>query len=173
MPLSFVRFLLVVCLSLLVGSCISEDMEASAASALYPKMDAQLKQAFVTCFRNYGKISTKKLLASLVEPSAVVVADRVVTLTGYKGVPDRDEIQVYEATADDDVAWLTNLRRGPGVSPCVMNTCSRLLREKTEEEIDSLHFFQVLSDTAKELSSLVRQNEVDVPVIVAEARAQC
>ena len=173
MSLALVRLLSVVCCLLVAVKCSSQEMEASAASALYPKMDSRLKQAFYTCFRNYRKISTKKLIASLVDPSVIPVADRVVALTEYAGVPPRHEVQVYEATADNDIAWLTSLRRGPGVSPCVMNTCSRLLGEANENEIDSLLFLQFLSDTAVELSRLVRQNNVNVPEMVAEARVEC
>lgn len=135
-------------------------------------MDPQLKQAFYTCYRNYGKISTKKLLASLVDPKAILVSDEMVSLTGYNGIPSRQDVQVHEATAEDDIGWLESLRRGPGVSPCVMNTCSRVLKATDQQkEIDTLYFLEVLSGTAVELSRLVRQHGVDVPRMVSKARA--
>eukprot|EP00977_Amphora_coffeiformis_P016811 scaffold5317_cov160-Amphora_coffeaeformis.AAC.19 len=125
-----------------------------------------------TCgYRNYGKISTRKLIACLVDPGAISVVDRVVTLTGCRGIPSRNQVKVYDATVGTDIVWLTKLRKGPGESPCVMNTCSRLLGEGNKA--DSLLFFQVLCDTAVELSRLVSQHKANVPEMVAEARTRC
>lgn len=153
-------------------------MNTQAAVQIYPLMDSQLKQAFYTCYQNYGKISTKKLIACFVEPTAVSVADQIIARTGYKPVPSRTTVKQYKETANDDIACLVNLAVGPGVSPCVMRTCHRLLQEqhsagKEGMTIDTLHFLQVLCATAVELSRLVRQHQIDVPQMIANARKQC
>lgn len=150
-------------------------MEDSAAVKLYPKMEPDLQKAFYSCYRNFGKISTKKLIASFVDAPSVIALDQIILQTKYDGVPSRDSVEFYEPTAD--IEWLRTLRRGPGVSPCVMRTCERLLFDLSGDEkdsgmVDTLRFLEKLSATAVELSRLVRDHKVDVPRIVADARSK-
>lgn len=75
-----------------------------------------------------------------------------------------------DGAPDDDIQWLKNLKRGPGVSTCVMRTCRRLFNEEGTFSVDTLAFFEMLAATAVGLSRKVREAGLDVPAIVAEAR---
>ena len=147
-------------------------MKAEATLTVYPKLNANMQQAFYTCFCNYGKISTKKLLASLVGTQARMVADEIVEQVQYENVPSRSNVVFHQAPPVDDMAWLDHLPLGPGVSPCVNRTCARLLRD-VDEIIDELLFLQVLCATAIQLSRLVKQHQLDVPEMIARARVVC
>lgn len=130
---------------------------------VYPKLNASMQQAFYTCFCNYGKISTKKLLATLVGTQAKKVADEIVEQVHYENFPSRADVVFHQAPQADDLAL------GPGVSPCVNRTCARLLQE-VDEIIDELLFLQGLCATAIQLSRLVKQHQVNVPEMIARAR---
>ena len=149
-------------------------MKAVGAVTLYPKLDPDMKQAFYTCYSNFGKISTKKLLACLVGCEARKAADEIIRLAHYEGVPSRQVVVFHEPSAD--TAWLKRLPLGAGVSPCVNRTCARLLEGQCSSEdvmIDELTFLQALSTTAVQLSRLVNKYQVNVPAIVARARKVC
>ena len=156
-----------VCSLLLMQSTSSEKM--SPAVELYPRMDPALQKAFYTCYKNNGKISTKKLIASFIDKQAIGVARVVVAQANYD-VPDAPAT-TNDPPADDDVQWLRDLRRGPGISPCVMRTCERLNRSM-QDQIDTLAFFEALAATALELSRQVQAHGVNVPELVAQAREQ-
>ena len=147
----------------------------SAAATVFPKMDTELQQAFYTCVQNYGKISTKKLLASFIEPRAIRVADKVIALAEYPGVPSRQDVPIQASPSKDtDLSWLTSLPKGPGVSPCVINTCERLLEQTSDDtHIDTLAFVEALCRTALQLKKLVQQHKVDVSSMIAQAREEC
>mmetsp|Transcript_18668 Transcript_18668/g.28216 ORF Transcript_18668/g.28216 Transcript_18668/m.28216 type:complete len:186 (+) Transcript_18668:166-723(+) len=164
----------------------------SAAAELYQWMDHELQQAFYVCYQNFGKISTKKLVACL--GHADITRELVSRTQGELQIPrirrnnSTDELAFAEendfviVTEDGGVMnndikfdcphWLNNMPIGPGVSPCVDIACRVQLAShyaaastgKNDESvsIDSFSFYRTLCENASELRTLVEKYEVDL-----------
>lgn len=164
----------------------------SAAAELYQWMDHELQQAFYVCYQNFGKISTKKLVACL--GHANITRELVSRTEGELQIPqirrnnkstdelafakENDFVIVTEhgGVMNNDIRfdcphWLNNMPIGPGVSPCVDIACRIQLAShyaastgKNDESasIGSFSFYRTLCENASELRTLVEKYEVDL-----------
>ena len=146
----------------------------NAAAELFPRMDVLLQTAFVLCYNTYGKVATKKLISCFVDPTAVRVAQRLITsLDGAYDIPpppSKDIKMPMEPSHQEHApSWLVTMPIGPGISPCVNNTCIKLLQNESRE-VDTLAFLECLCDTAVELRRVIQSKQLNVAAIVAEVR---
>ena len=132
---------------------------------MFLRKSMDLKNAFYTCYKVYGKVSTKKLIACFQDPQAIQASKKVVdALDNRYNIPPRPS-ELYPYDEDEGMAWLAEMPVGPGVSPCVNNTCQICLL--SEGTISTLDFFQVLCGTAAEPSHMIRTMRVDVSELLA------
>jgi len=151
----------------------SPTTRRNAADVLFPRMDGLLQHAFVVCYNTYGKIATKKLISCFVDPTAVTVAQRVVSsLDGAYDIPPAPSQNITMSTEpshhEDAPSWLATMPIGPGISPCVHNTCLKLIQNESGEVVDTLAFFECLCDTACELCRVIQSKQLNVSAIVAQ-----
>ena len=137
----------------------------NAAADLFPRMEGHLQDAFLTCYKTYGKVATKKLLSCVRQPAANQAIQQIIALTGYDvpAPPPKFWSIQGEKIAPE---WLAIMPVGPGVSPCVNNTCRKLL--SSEQTITTLVFLECLCDTAIELKRAIQTNQVDVADIIRQ-----
>jgi hypothetical protein len=154
--------------------------KANAAAHLFDRMDHDLQNAFFTCYMNFGKVSTKKLIACFCNRPTVNVVRQVLEQNEF-GVPSPPS-KLYKISEEgnsgtvDCPDWLAAMPVGPGVSPCVNSTCIAFLEEALEGQegeempVDSLRFFEALCGIARGPSRIVSSRDIDVGAIVARER---
>jgi hypothetical protein len=148
----------------------TEKHRSNAAAELFRFMSPDLRNAFFTCYRTYGKVSTKKLISCFQHPSAVEATSKFTSAVENRyDIPDPPS-KIFQWQEVHGMSWVREMPVGPGVSPCVNNTCERLLLESSGEgrTINSLYFFQTLCGVATELSLIIRSMNVDIAKLLAE-----
>lgn len=144
----------------------------NAATELFSRMDGDIKDAFYTCYKTYGKVSTKKLLVCFQNPTTVRAIDEVVGMMADGlnpfELPSKPPtfFSFDDSVEERGVAWLNEMPIGPGVSPCVNNTCKHFLNGERTDEVSSLDFFRALCGIASEPRSIIESKEIDVAKLV-------
>lgn len=148
--------------------------ESNFAAALFPRMDADLKNAFFTCYKTYGKVATKKLISCFQDPVTIRAVARVMDALehSYTGIPDPPS-EFHSVSVEDSTSWLDKMPMGPGVSDCVNNTCRAFVEQSTQETVTSLKFLEVLCGTAVQLNRIVKSRNVNVAhLMTVEVRGE-